>query len=155
MSLDQATISPNSGPSYDDAHLKELKASTPTSRPVIADPYDADMSMDVEDTPMTSDASMSLSGRLFCVHSVLTLTPKLATHEAIIPSETSISAAKERRGLLRKTGVSGEEEFVSLSVVRRADEYQGPHPESRLMREEDDLGEGDDGLCFPLLPGID
>lgn len=39
--------------------------------------------------------------------------------------------------------VSGEEDFISLSVARR-DDYAGPHPESRLVREEDELGEGDD-----------
>lgn len=72
----------------------------------------------------------------------------LVSTEAIIPSETSVMTARERRERLRKTGVSVEEEFISLSVVRRSDEYQGPHPESRLMREEDDLGEGDDGWCF-------
>jgi hypothetical protein len=36
-------------------------------------------------------------------------------------------------------------DFISLAVTRRSDEYQGPHPESRLVREGDELGEGDDG----------
>lgn len=56
MSLDQATISPNRGPRYDKAYLNDLKASTPTSRPPIsaADPYDADMSMDLGDVSMQS-----------------------------------------------------------------------------------------------------
>jgi len=54
QSLDQATISTmsNGGPKYDAAYLKELKASTPTSRPPLptnVDPYDADMSMDIGD----------------------------------------------------------------------------------------------------------
>lgn len=61
---------------------------------------------------------------------------------AFIPSESSIKVAKEKRERLRKTG---EEDFISLSVTKRADEPQGPHPESRLVREEDELGEGDDG----------
>ena len=39
--------------------------------------------------------------------------------------------------------VPGEEDFISLSVTKR-DEYAGPHPESRLVREEDELGEGED-----------
>ena len=38
-----------------------------------------------------------------------------------------------------------EEDYVSLSVTKRADISQGPHPESRLMREEDEVGECDDG----------
>jgi GC-rich sequence DNA-binding factor len=58
---------------------------------------------------------------------------------------SSIKVAKERRELLRKTGVSGEDDFISLSVVRRSED-QGPHPESRLMREEDEVGDADDGL---------
>lgn len=64
---------------------------------------------------------------------------------AFIPSESSIKVAKEKRERLRKTQVTGEEDFISLSVTKRADEPQGPHPESRLVREEDELGEGDDG----------
>ena len=68
---------------------------------------------------------------------------------AFIPSESSIKVAKEKRERLRHTQVTGEEDFISLSVTKRADEPQGPHPESRLVREEDELGEGDDGkpLC--------
>ena len=55
--------------------------------------------------------------------------------------------AKQRRERMKKakTIVNDEEDFISLSVTRREDVYQGPHPESRLMREEDDLGEADDG----------
>jgi GC-rich sequence DNA-binding factor len=64
----------------------------------------------------------------------------------VIPSEASIKAAKERRDNRRKVGTT--EDFISLTVTRKQDEYQGPHPESRLVREEDELGEGDDGECF-------
>lgn len=50
------------------------------------------------------------------------------------------------------TASTGEEDgFISLSVTRKEDTYQGPHPESRLMREDDDLGEGDDGMYFTYL----
>lgn len=62
-----------------------------------------------------------------------------------IPSESSIKVAKERRERVRKTGAAGEDDFISLTVSRRGDEPQGPHPDSRLVREEDELGEGDDG----------
>ncbi|KAF8645232.1 hypothetical protein AX16_008059 [Volvariella volvacea WC 439] len=64
--------------------------------------------------------------------------------ESLIPTETSIKTAKERRERLRKSGISTNEDFISLSVTRRGDFNDGPHPESRLMREEDELGEGDD-----------
>ena len=72
-----------------------------------------------------------------------------------IPSESSILAAKEKRDRLRKTKVvnsGAEEDFISLSVLRKEDVYQGPHPESRLMREDDDLGEGDDGKSILSMP---
>lgn len=36
--------------------------------------------------------------------------------------------------------------------MRRADEPEGPHPMSRLMREEDELGEGDDGTFLAYIP---
>ena len=69
----------------------------------------------------------------------------LEPSEAIIPSDPSIKVARERRELLRKAGVSSEDDFISLSVIRRSED-QGPHPESRLMREEDEVGDADDGL---------
>ncbi|KAG5646496.1 hypothetical protein DXG03_003261 [Asterophora parasitica] len=126
LNLEQATISAGRGPTYDQAYLRELKASTPTSRPPpISDTNGEEIPMDVYVSLIDVDGVDSLN-------------------EAIIPSESSIKTAKERRERLRKTGAAGEEDFISLSVVRRSDEPQGPHPESRLVREEDELGEGDD-----------
>jgi GC-rich sequence DNA-binding factor len=48
---------------------------------------------------------------------------------------------------MRTTGPANPpaDEYISLSLTTRDAEYQGPHPESRLMREDDDLGQGDDG----------
>lgn len=63
--------------------------------------------------------------------------------DADIPTTSAISAAKEKRERLRKLGP--EEDFISLSVTKRSELPQGPHPDSRLVREEDELGEGDDG----------
>ncbi|KAG5653109.1 hypothetical protein H0H81_002256 [Sphagnurus paluster] len=123
LNLEQATIS---RPTYDQAYLNELKASTPSSRPPPVGEYDADITMDVDQV-----ASMDVDGA------------DLIT-EAVIPSESSIKVARERRKRIQKTGVSGEEDYISLSLVRQSDEPQGPHPESRLVREEDELGEGDD-----------
>uniref|UniRef100_A0A8H8CMD7 GC-rich sequence DNA-binding factor n=1 Tax=Psilocybe cubensis TaxID=181762 RepID=A0A8H8CMD7_PSICU len=127
--LDQATISTNDSPKYDAAYLKELKANTPSSRPKLPaniDSYDADMSIDVDDVSMQSIIVDSEESASF------------------IPSQSSIQVAKEKRERLRNSLASGEEDFISLSVTKRSDEPQGPHPESRLMREEDELGEGDD-----------
>lgn len=69
---------------------------------------------------------------------------------ADIPNEASIKAAKEKRERLRQLGVTtgdSSDDFISLSLVSQdtSRRDQGPHPESRLQREDDDLGEGDDG----------
>lgn len=61
----------------------------------------------------------------------------------MIPSQSRITAAKERRERLRVG--TAEQEYISLSVTKQADISHGPHPESRLMREEDEIGEGEDG----------
>ncbi|KAJ2933384.1 hypothetical protein H1R20_g3695, partial [Candolleomyces eurysporus] len=130
LDLDQATISPSRGPTYDQAYLNELKSSTPSARPANVDPYDADMSMDVD--------SGDISTRTIDVFQ-----EDATTGETLIPSESSVKVAKEKRERLRKMKVSGEEDFISLSVTKRSEDT-GPHPESRLVREEDELGEGDD-----------
>lgn len=70
----------------------------------------------------------------------------IVDNEPSIPSESSILSAKQKRERLRGTTASSSEDFISLSVIKRSDEYQGPHPDSRLVREEDELGEGDDGM---------
>ncbi|KIM43007.1 hypothetical protein M413DRAFT_69575 [Hebeloma cylindrosporum] len=137
QSLDQATISTSNGsPRYDAAYLKELKASTPTSRPPLptnVDPYDADMSMDIGDISIQT-IDMDVDSQR----------GKTEESASFIPSESSIKVAKEKRGRLRQTQATGEEDFISLSVAKLEDGPKGPHPESRLMREEDELGEGDD-----------
>jgi hypothetical protein len=63
----------------------------------------------------------------------------------LIPTSTSIKSAKERRESLRKSGAGRDDDgFISLSLTARSKD-EGPHPESRLVREEDELGEGEDG----------
>lgn len=68
--------------------------------------------------------------------------------EGVIPSASSVQAAKEKRERLRKTAGVGEEseDYISLSVAKRCDFSQGPHPESRLVREDDELGEAEEGM---------
>ena len=63
--------------------------------------------------------------------------------EVVIPSESSIKAAKEQRDRLRKTATT-EEDFIPLTVSKQGRPI-GPHPGSRLVREDDEMGEGDDG----------
>ena len=76
------------------------------------------------------------------------INPDLCTigiSETTIPSESSILAAKAKRDRLRNVK-HPDDDFISLSLTGQGGEYQGPHPESRLVREEDELGEGDDGM---------
>jgi hypothetical protein len=70
--------------------------------------------------------------------------------ETTIPSLSSVAAAKEKRTRLRAAPGPGED-YISLSLIQASDAPAGPHPNSRLAREEDELGEGDDGLLDPLL----
>jgi GC-rich sequence DNA-binding factor len=157
--LDQASISPHTdrGPVYDEAYLNELKASTPSSRPRLPE---GDTHHD--GTPMHSvlgDSAMEIldtignGNRLhipFFRILLCTDVPVISlidTGVAAIPSQSAVLAAKEKRERMRAAGPSSShaDEYISLSLTTRVDEYQGPHPESRLMREDDDLGEGDDG----------
>lgn len=68
-------------------------------------------------------------------------------HDAI-PSDAVIAAAKEkrRRGIAGESGAgSTSEDFISLYDPRGSRQRdQDPHPESRLQREEDDVGSGED-----------
>ncbi|KAI5980724.1 GCFC-domain-containing protein [Pisolithus albus] len=125
--LDQATIGArsNGAPVYDAAHLSELKASMQSTRPPMPDhgAYDVDVSMDLEDQTVVSLDTPATSG-------------------VSIPTQSHVQAAREKRERLRAIGP--EQDYISLAVTTLTDTYQGPHPESRLMREEDELGEGDD-----------
>ena len=69
-----------------------------------------------------------------------------------IPSQSFVLAAKEKRERLRTSGPASShpEDYISLSLTKSNDEYLGPHPESRLMREDDDLGQGDDGVIVRI-----
>jgi GC-rich sequence DNA-binding factor len=151
--LDQASISArsNGGPMYDDAYLSELKASTPSSRPPlptpVLDPYNGDVSMDVSmDVSDVSMQSMDVYGICGVNNSlpVMTHSPTDASDISILP-EASIRSAKEKRKHLRTIGVDTQDDYISLTVAKQGDESKGPHPESRLMREEDEVGDGDDG----------
>lgn len=137
LNLDQATISSNNGPKYDQAYLNELKANTPSSRPsTTTEPVSVSSELDPSIQVIDVDMGMSPSCDIDKV---------VEDSATVIHSESIIKSAKDRRERLRKTGTSNEEDFISLSVTKREDVDAGPHPESRLAREEDELGEGDDG----------
>ncbi|KAF8510864.1 nineteen complex-related protein 2-domain-containing protein [Gautieria morchelliformis] len=127
--LDQASIS--TAPSYTKAYLSELKANTP-STPPVRPPIPEN----------NSDTSFDVS---FDIDGAVVENASDVFGETAIPSASAISAAKEKRGRLRGTGA--DDEFISLSVAKPGDVPQGPHPESRLVREEDELGEGEDDMA--------
>lgn len=104
--------------------------------------------MDV-DSGMMLDAS-EMDGAIIENMDELPLISSGANADTMIPTESSIKAARDKRDRLRKTGApeDTEEGFISLSVAKREEVAPGPHPGSRLMREDDDLGEGDDGKRF-------
>jgi GC-rich sequence DNA-binding factor len=68
-----------------------------------------------------------------------------------IPDTAAIAAAKMKRQARvesSKHDIGGEEDFISLGggkLIVHDGEDRGPHPESRLMREEDEGDEGDEG----------
>lgn len=73
--------------------------------------------------------------------------------EGSVPSQSVIEAAKERRRRAAAGNAIGSEDFVSINdpsssgekqVSRYDPRDQGPHPESTLQREEDDLGSGEE-----------
>ncbi|KAG8696463.1 hypothetical protein FRC08_007138 [Ceratobasidium sp. 394] len=138
-SLEQATITArtSSGPVYDKAYLDELKAAT-LSAPAVPTPssQDVEMTLDIDEAEGAMVVENDLdAGDVF---------DRRATE---IPMSSVVLEAKKKRERMRVTGKTiPQEDFISLSVARRDDMEidQGPHPESRLMREDDDLGEGDD-----------
>ncbi|KAG9112439.1 hypothetical protein FRC07_007915, partial [Ceratobasidium sp. 392] len=137
-SLEQASISTrtNSGPVYDKAYLDELKAAT-LSAPAAPTPgsQDVEMTLDIDEAEGAMVVENDLdAGDVF------------DRRPTEIPMSSAVLEAKKKRERMRVTGKPAPDDFISLSVARRDDMEvdQGPHPESRLMREEDDLGEGDD-----------
>ena len=103
--------------------------------------------MDINDGELAFDAS-EMEGAVIENLDDMQALMSSSHNEVSIPSESSIKAAKEKRDRLRKA-TTVEEDFIPLTVSKR-DGPVGPHPESRLVREDDEMGEGDDGQW--LLP---
>lgn len=133
-STSQSHSSPLGGsPSYSQDYLSQLKASTPSRapRPVTVDDDEEDDGSGLSRLAREKYASMdSTEG---------------------IPDTAAIAAAKMKRQARlesSKHDVGQEEDFISLGggkLVVHDGEDKGPHPESRLMREEDEGDEGDEG----------
>jgi GC-rich sequence DNA-binding factor len=132
---------------YNNAYLQELKASTPTrsARPRADEEGVINMEVDEAMNPFQPSASGSGMGQ----YQVLDTTQG-------IPDEALIAAAKAKRKTAVGTGVSsgsglGGEDYISITqdngklALFDSDIKSGPHPESRLQREEDEEGDGDEG----------
>ena len=74
-----------------------------------------------------------------------------------IPDAAAVQAAKMKRQAALESAMHGggdmNEDYIALGggklIIR--DGQSGPHPESRLMREEDEGDEGDEGMPNPIL----
>lgn len=125
--------------------------------------------MDIDDPSDMPSDSNGLSHSAISKYSLQSDDPMLDTTQGI-PDEALIAAAKAKRKaaygqkVVSGGGVGGED-YISITeqsgrlTVYDADAGTGgrdePHPESRLQREEDELGEGDEGglgkpPCFGL-----
>lgn len=159
-SLDQASIGSESAglsSAYSPAALAALKASTPGKK-------DAAMVMDRDgdynDDDVGYDAHTAMSDPMAQVdesgQSLARMKFGADFAEEGIPSEALVNAAKEKRrraamGLdangndgsadARADGNSKELDFISLGG---RPSRGGPHPESRLQREEDEWGSGEE-----------
>jgi GC-rich sequence DNA-binding factor len=67
-----------------------------------------------------------------------------------IPDAHSIAHLKSKRRIASST--TPADEYISLTVARKDDESidRGPHPESRLMREDDEVGDAEEGETSSL-----
>ena len=117
---------PASSQSYSRDYLEELKASTPSRAPKADDGDGAEGTL--------SAAARAKYGDII-----------IEDASAGIPDAAAIAAAKNKRAQVaaaRKAGVESMgfgEDYISLG--------KEPHPESRLMREEDEGDEGDEDLA--------
>lgn len=135
LPMQRATIGESAAPAYSAAALAALKAATPSRRREVGDiEQDGDLqaahkSM-ADPSGMTDESGESFTRMKFAADFV---------HDGI-PSEAVINAAKERRRRAAASESTVSENYISLAHPHG----QGPHPESRLPREEDEEGSGEE-----------
>ncbi|EJU03050.1 hypothetical protein DACRYDRAFT_115322 [Dacryopinax primogenitus] len=140
-------------PSYSAEDLASLKASTPST----ALRQKARQSVVVDDD---ADGGASGSGMddfayeqlMGSVDNMEIDTGTLADENITLGTQTRIAFAREKRAEARKMpkheglSLDNSKDFISLDINGPGEEraQSGPHPGSRLVREDDELGEGDD-----------
>lgn len=121
--------------SYSSEYLSELKASTPSRAPKAAVEDEDDV--DEEDGTGLSRAARNKYASNF-----------VEDMTAGIPDAAAIASAKNKRLAAVESKKHGlGDDYISLGngQISVYDGEKGPHPESRLMREEDEGEEGDEG----------
>jgi len=141
-----ASSSDNETPSssssiYSKEYLSQLKASTPTRAPRRATVEDEDDDEDMDGPGLSRVARNKYASSL------------IEDTTAGIPDTVAIAAAKTKRQAAVenvKHGGNLGEDYIALGGAQIAvfDGTTGPHPESRLMREEDEGEEGDEGIVW-------
>jgi GC-rich sequence DNA-binding factor len=120
---------------YSSEYLSQLKANTPSRGPKVDDEEDEDEGEE--------SGGLSRAAREKFASTLREDTT------AGIPDEAAIAAARMKRQAAVNTAKRGveSEDYISLGGGQIAvwDGEKGPHPESRLMREEDEGEEGDEG----------
>lgn len=148
-SRDEGLSTPSkSTPSYSSDYLAELKASTPSR---LARPAADTGNDEMGEADVHSGSGMSRIAR----HKYASAIQEDTT--AGIPDAVAVAAAKMKRQAALESAKHGGslgngsagEDYIALGkgqlVVHDGAE---PHPESRLMREEDEGDEGDEGKYF-------
>lgn len=149
---DQATPSTTSS-LYTSKYLEELRSSTPTvkSRAHSPDLTSLGPGTRIEDPMVAQTSYISLDDPTDDDALARSKFPSDFAHESI-PSESVVRAAKEKRAKLR-AAASADEDFISLAptstssalkTYSRMEVDDGPHPHSRLQREEDEFGDGEE-----------
>ncbi|WWC73495.1 uncharacterized protein I206_107465 [Kwoniella pini CBS 10737] len=138
ISLNTPSSSNGTSSIYSREHLSELKASTPTRAPRTTEVHDDD---DDEDD---SNGLSRIAREKYSTSIVEDTT-------AGIPDTAAIAAAKAKRQAALESSKHGGtgEDYISLGNSKLAiyDGDSGPHPESRLQREDDEEGDGDEDMA--------
>ncbi|KAL7424936.1 hypothetical protein Q5752_000623 [Cryptotrichosporon argae] len=139
--------------SYSAAYLDELKAATPTRAPRAAQ-AGAAADDDAADGADDADEGAGASGLSRAAREKYAASLAADT-TAGIPDAAEIAAAKLRRAgqaAAARSGLGPGDDYVSLGTLAvrgggGGGGDAGPHPESRLMREDDDGDDGDEDVA--------
>lgn len=136
-----SSVASGSSATYSQEYLSHLKASTPSRASKTTD----DDAMGEVVSDLSGEGGLSEAARMKYGSLIQEDTG------AGIPDDATIVAARMKRQakvMGAKRGLEGNEDYIALGNGQIAvwdDGEKGPHPESRLMREEDEGEDGDEG----------